>query len=247
MILNGDSDGDAFLAGLDKKTGETVWKTPRPNRVRSFSTPLFIEVNERPQMVLAGSKSVAGFDPHTGKQLWVADSPTDKFVATVAYADGVIFATGTSPNHTLVGIRPDGTGNVTKSHVLWTDTRGAAYVPSPLGFGKHVFVLSDAGIGTLLEAKTGKRVWSERLGGRLHHASPLLINDLDLLPGRRRADVRAEGRAPSSMWSRRTPSARSVTPRRPWRTGSCSSVRRDTCGASESEAHRPDAGTIESD
>jgi outer membrane protein assembly factor BamB len=177
MILNGDSDGDAFLAGLDKKTGETVWKTPRPNRVRSFSTPLYIKVNERPQMVLAGSQSVAGFDPHTGKQLWVADSQTDKFVATVAYADGVIFATGTSPNHTLVGIRPDGTGNVTKSHVLWADTRGASYVPSPVAVGKHVFVLSDAGIGTLLEAKTGKRFWSERLGGRLYHASPLLLND----------------------------------------------------------------------
>jgi outer membrane protein assembly factor BamB len=62
--------------------------------------------------------------------------------------------------------------------VLWSDTRGAAYVPSPLGFGKHFFVLSDAGIATLLEAKTGKVIWSERLGSRLHHASPLLINDL---------------------------------------------------------------------
>jgi len=178
MILNGDSDGDAFLAGLDKQTGETIWNTQRPNRVRSFSTPLFIKVGDQKQMVLAGSKSVAGFDPRTGKQVWVADSQTDKFVATVAFADGVVVATGTSPTHTIVGIRPEGTGNVTQSHVSWADTRGAAYVPSPVGFGKHVFVLSDAGIGTLLEAKTGKRVWSERLGSRLHHASPLVINDL---------------------------------------------------------------------
>jgi outer membrane protein assembly factor BamB len=178
MILNGDSDGDAFLAGLDKKTGEVVWKTPRPNRVRSFSTPLVVPISGKPQLILAGSKSVAGFDPHTGKQVWVADSPTDKFVATVAYADGVIFATGTSPTHTLAGIRPDGTGNVTKSHVLWTDTRGASYVPSPVAVGKNVFVLSDAGVGTMLAAKTGKRLWSERLGSRLHHASPLLVNGL---------------------------------------------------------------------
>ena len=156
MILNGDSDGDAFVAGLDKTTGEAVWTTPRPNRVRSFSTPLFITVNDKPQMVLAGSRSVAGFDPHTGKQVWVADSPTDKFVAAAAFADGVVFATGTSPKHTLVGIRPDGTGNVTKSHVLWTDTRGASYVPSPLGFGKYIFIVNDAGMATLLEAKTGK-------------------------------------------------------------------------------------------
>ncbi|HJZ56719.1 MAG TPA: PQQ-binding-like beta-propeller repeat protein [Gemmataceae bacterium] len=178
VIINGDSDGDAFLAGLDRKTGETRWKTERPNRTRSFSTPLFIEVSGKTQMVLAGSKSVAAFDPKTGKQEWVVDSATDKFAATAAFADGIVFATGTSPANTLVGIKPDGTGNLTKTHVLWSDTRGAAYVPSPLGFGKHFFVLSDNGIATLLEAKTGKVVWSERLGSRLHRASPLLINDL---------------------------------------------------------------------
>ena len=129
-------------------------------------------------MVLAGSKSVAAFDPRTGKQLWVADSATDKFVATVAFADGVIFATGTSPNETLVGVRPTGAGNVTRTHVLWSGKRGAAYVPSPLGFGKRFFVLSDTGIATLLEAATGKPIWSERLGSRLHHSSPLLVNNL---------------------------------------------------------------------
>lgn len=178
VIVNGDSDGDAFIAALDKKSGETKWKTARSNRTRSFSTPLFVEVSGKAQMVLAGSKSVAAFDPKTGKQNWVVDSSTDKFVATAAYTDGVVFATGTSPANTLVAIKPDGSGNVTKSHVLWSDTRGAAYVPSPLGFGKHFFVLADTGIATLLVAKTGKVVWSERLGSRLHHASPLLINDL---------------------------------------------------------------------
>lgn len=178
VIVNGDSDGDAFLAALDKKSGETKWKVERPNRVRSFSVPLFIEAKGKPQMVLAGSKSVAGFDPATGKQLWVADSTTDKFVATVAFTEGLIFATGTSPNSTLVALDPTGTGNITKTHTKWADTKTASYVPSPLAFGKHLFVLSDSGVATLLEAKTGKKIWSERLGSRLHHASPLLINGL---------------------------------------------------------------------
>ncbi len=178
VIVNGDSDGAAFLAALDKKTGETKWKVNRPNRVRSFSVPLFVTVKGKPQMVLAGSKSVAGFDPTTGKQLWVADSATDKFVATVAFTEGLVFATGTSPNNTLVALDPTGTGNVTGTHTKWSDTKTAAYVPSPLAFGDRLFVLSDAGIATLLEAKTGKKLWSERLGSRLHHASPLLVNDL---------------------------------------------------------------------
>jgi outer membrane protein assembly factor BamB len=178
VIVNGDSDGEAFVAALDKKTGETRWKIDRPNRTRSFSVPLFVEVKGKTQMVLAGSKSVAAFDPLTGKQLWVADSTTDKFVATVAYTEGLIFATGTSPNSTLAAIDPTGSGNVTKTHVKWADTKTAAYVPSPIAFGKHLFVLSDSGIATLLEAATGKTVWSERLGGRLYHASPLLVNGL---------------------------------------------------------------------
>ncbi|MCI0701813.1 MAG: PQQ-like beta-propeller repeat protein [Planctomycetia bacterium] len=178
VIINGDSDGDAFLAGLEKKTGETKWKTERPNRTRSFSVPLFIEVNKKTQMVLAGSKSVAAFDPGSGKQLWVADSATAKFVATAAFADGIVCATGTSPNKTLVGIDPTGSGNVTKTHVKWNDTKLGAYVPSPLSVGKHFFLVTDTGIATLLEAKTGKKIWSERLGSRLHHASPLLINGL---------------------------------------------------------------------
>jgi outer membrane protein assembly factor BamB len=178
VVVNGDSDGDAFLAALDKKTGETKWKVERPNRVRSFSVPLFVDVKGKTQMVLAGSKSVAGFEPTTGKQVWVADSATDKFVATVAFTEGLVFATGTSPNSTLVALDPTGNGNVTKTHARWSDTKIAAYVPSPLARGNRLFVLTDSGVATLLEAKTGKKIWSERLGSRLHHASPLLVNDL---------------------------------------------------------------------
>lgn len=176
VIVNGDSDGEAFLAAVDRRTGDPAWKVPRPNRVRSFSVPLFITVDGRTQMVLAGSKSIAAFDPATGRQIWVVDSPTLKFVATVAYTDGVVFATGTSPKQTLTAIDPTGTGNVTETHVLWSDHRGAAYVPSPLGFKGRFFVLADDGTASLREARTGNVLWSERLGSRLHHASPLLLN-----------------------------------------------------------------------
>jgi outer membrane protein assembly factor BamB len=177
LIVNGDSDGDAFLAALDKATGEPIWRTARPNKTRSFSVPVILTVNKKPQVVLAGSKSIAGYDPATGEQIWVADSPTDKFVATAVYADGLVIATGTSPVSTLAAIRPDGRGNVTKSHVAWTTPRGAAYVPSPLAVGKNVFVQADNGAATFLEARSGKAIWNESLG-RHHDASPLLVNGL---------------------------------------------------------------------
>jgi outer membrane protein assembly factor BamB len=176
LIVNGDSDGDAFLTALDKRTGAERWRVVRPNRTRSFSTPIFIDAAGRRQMVLSGSKSIASYDPASGRQYWVVDSTTDKFVATPAYADGIVFATGTSPNQNVVGIRPDGTGNVTATHVAWNDHRGAAYVPSPVAFDKCVFLVSDTGVANCFEARTGRPVWTERLGS-LHRASPLLINN----------------------------------------------------------------------
>lgn len=112
------------------------------------------------------------------KVAFTADAKAVVFVATVAYTEGLVFATGTSPVSTLVALDPTGTGNVTASHAKWSDAKTASYVPSPLARGDRLFVLSDTGIATLLEAKTGKKVWSERLGPRLYHASPLLINDL---------------------------------------------------------------------
>jgi hypothetical protein len=178
VVVNGDSDGEAFLAALDKSTGEVRWKIERPNHIRSFSVPIFIDVKGKPQMVLAGSKSITGYDPLTGKQLWVKDSETMKFVATVAFTEGLIFATGTSPVATLVAIDPTGSGNVTGTHVKWSESKAAAYVPSPLAFGKHLFVLSDNGTATFMLAKSGKKLWTERLGSRHHDASPLLVNGL---------------------------------------------------------------------
>lgn len=175
VIINGDSDGDAFLAGLDARTGEVRWRVARPNKVRSFSAPLFIDVGKRRLMVLAGSKSVAAYDPATGKQVWVVDTQTEKFVATVAHAGGVVLATGTSPKQTLIGIDPRGAGNVTKTHVLWSGGKVAAYVPSPVGVGSSFFVVTDAGVGSLLDATTGKPAWTHRLGSK-HIASPLLVN-----------------------------------------------------------------------
>jgi outer membrane protein assembly factor BamB len=174
IILNGDSDGDAFLAALDASTGATRWRIARPNKIRSFSVPIIVEVAGRPQLILAGSQSVVSHDPNTGKPFWHISTATQKYVATVAHADGVILASGTSPEPTLVGIDPTGKGDVTDSKILWSDPKGASYVPSPLAIGKHFLVVADNGLANWIEARSGKRVWTKRLG-RAHEASPLLI------------------------------------------------------------------------
>jgi outer membrane protein assembly factor BamB len=172
VILNCDQDAVAYIVALDKSTGEERWRADRPNRTRSYCTPLIVSAGGKKQLVLSGSKCVASYDPDTGKQLWMIDGPTEQFVASMVFLDNVLFLTAGFPTYHLLAIRPDGDGNVTDSHVLWHKTKGAGYVPSPVALGKWFFVVTDDGIVSCWEAKTGKREWMERLGNH-HSASPV--------------------------------------------------------------------------
>jgi outer membrane protein assembly factor BamB len=174
VIFNGDQDADAWIVALDQATGEERWRTDRPNKTRSYVPPVIFEAAGRPQMVLSGSKCVASYDPDTGKQIWIIDGPTEQFVASMVYAEGVFFITGGFPEWHVLGIKPDGQGNVTSSHILWRDAGKdiCSYVPSPVAWGPHFFIVSDVGNATCFDAKSGKRLWKEKLG-RHHSASPV--------------------------------------------------------------------------
>lgn len=172
VILNCDQDAVAYIVALDKATGEERWRADRPNRTRSYCTPLIVTAAGKHQLVLSGSKCVASYDPDTGKQLWIIAGPTEQFVASMVYLDDVLFLTAGFPTYHLLAIRPDGAGNVTNTHVLWHKTKGAGYVPSPVASGKWFFVVTDDGIASCWEAKTGTRQWMERLGNH-HSASPV--------------------------------------------------------------------------
>jgi hypothetical protein len=179
VILNGDQDAQAYIVALDKSTGVERWRADRPNRTRSYCTPVIFDLAGKKQLVLSGSKCVASYDPETGKQLWIIDGPTEQYVASLVQLDGLLFLTTGFPEFHLMGIRPDGSGNVTKSHVAWHHSNvgpsGASYVPSPIASDRFFYVVSDTGFLTCLDAKSGQKQWSERLG-RHHSASPVLID-----------------------------------------------------------------------
>jgi outer membrane protein assembly factor BamB len=181
LLINGDQDAEAFLVALDQRTGAERWRADRPSRIRSYCAPLLVDVAGKKQMVLSGGETVAGYDPDTGKQLWAIDGPTEQFVASPVHTQGVVFLTAGYPDFHNLGIRPDGRGNVTGTHVLWHEkrvpARKASYVPSPIAAGDHFFVVSDLGWARCLDAKTGKQRWMERLG-RHHSASPVSANGL---------------------------------------------------------------------
>ncbi|MDD4872058.1 MAG: PQQ-binding-like beta-propeller repeat protein [Kiritimatiellae bacterium] len=171
VIVNGDHDGDSYLVALSRADGKVLWKTPRDNHTRSYCAPLIRDMAGRPQMVLSGDKCVASYDPNTGKRIWVIDGPTEQFVASPVYheASGLVLITGGFPAHHILAIRPDGTGNVTQTHIVWRTIQGVAYVPSPIIEGDYFLVTSDAGMTHCFEARTGNLAWYERLG--VQHAS----------------------------------------------------------------------------
>jgi outer membrane protein assembly factor BamB len=178
VIVNGDHDGDSYIVALDRETGKTLWKTMRENHTRSYCVPIIRELAGRAQMVLTGDKCVASYDPNNGKRHWIIDGPTEQFVASPVYSEktGLIYITGGFPDHHILAIKPDGTGNVTQTHIVWRSIKGVSYVPSPIIAGDYFLVVSDQGFGTCFDASSGKILWQERLGE--HHASLVSANGL---------------------------------------------------------------------
>ncbi len=176
-IVNGDHDGDAYLVALDRDTGETVWKTPRENKTRSYCAPIIRTIDGREQMILSGSKCVASYDPRTGSRHWIIDGPTEQYVASLVYNGELLFMTAGFPEFHIMGIRPDGRGNVTDTHVVWHTQEGCSYVPSPIASrdGRYFLVVSDGGIASCFEAATGHRHWMERIGP--HYSASLVTAD----------------------------------------------------------------------
>jgi hypothetical protein len=185
VILNGDQDATAYIVALDKNTGEEKWRVDRPNKTRSYCTPILIEAPGKPgitQLVLSGSKCVTSYDADSGKLLWIINGPTEQYVASLVYLDDTLFLTTGFPQFHLMGIDPAGEGNITKSkYIRWhiphevNGPKGASYVPSPIASQGHFFVVSDRGYLSCLETRTGNRLWMEQLG-RHHHASPVVID-----------------------------------------------------------------------
>jgi len=182
VILNGDQDDKAaYLVALDKATGAEKWRTARPG-IRSYCPPVIFDVHGKPQMVFAGSNCTASYDPDTGKQIWIIEGPTEQFVASAVYKNDVLFMTYGFPKRGIIGINPDGAGNITKTHVLYNDSPGSGgYVPSPVAYGDYFFNVSDEGFGTCRDAKTGKLLWRERMG-RKYRASPIVAGDYLYFP-----------------------------------------------------------------
>lgn len=189
LILHFDGSDFQFVTAFDKNTGKTVWKTPRSvdfqdidpetgkpkidgDYRKSFSTPLIVDVQGKPVLISLGSMCLYAYEPETGKELWRAESPgSHSGSARPVAGHGLVF----SPigyTAEIWAVRPDGRGAVTNSHVAWRYERAAARRSSPLLVGDWLFDVGGDGVAACLDAKTGKELWKQRLGGNFS-ASPI--------------------------------------------------------------------------
>jgi len=165
------------VIALDKKTGKTRWRTWRRQPYdQAYSTPLVIRVGERDEVVSVGAYRAAAYEPASGKEIWRVGYPEGfSNVPRPVFAHGLVYITTGFQQPSLLAVRADGTGDVTKTHVAWTLTRGAPLTPSPIIVGDELYVLSDAGILTCVDAKSGTVIWQQRLGGD-YSASPVAVD-----------------------------------------------------------------------
>ena len=175
LIINCDGNGgDAYVVALDVKTGKTRWKTPRRQPAdQAYTTPLVISAGGRDQVVSVGAYRAVAYDPANGREIWrVAYDDGFSNVPRPVFGQGLVFIATGFQQPALIAVRPDGTGDVTRSHVAWTLRRGAPYTPSPILVGEQLFIVNDAGIATCVDARTGTIHWQQRLGGN-YSASPV--------------------------------------------------------------------------
>lgn len=180
LVFSCDGSSTQFVVALDAASGKVRWKTPRGTEAFkkfAFATPLAITVGEKRQIISQGAGLVGAYDPATGKEIWrVRYSDGYSVVPRPVFGQGLVFVCTGYDEPGLLAIRPDGQGDVTDSNVAWRRVRGGVPLnPSPLLVGEELYLISDLGVATCLEAKTGKVHWQERVGGA-YSASPLFAD-----------------------------------------------------------------------
>jgi outer membrane protein assembly factor BamB len=156
LLCDEDNGEKSFVVALDRRTGKEAWRAPRSVEV-SWATPVLVSAGGRDELVASGSQLVVAYDPATGRELWRMKGLESNAVTTPLVGDGVVVVSSGFPSKTSIAVAPGGSGDVTgSSRILWRYNKGSAYVPSPILYDGHVYLLTDKGLLTCLDARTGE-------------------------------------------------------------------------------------------
>ena len=185
LIFNVDGRDVQYVIALNKETGETAWKTNRSvdfsdvqvNQRKAYGTPFIIPRGNSNQMVSIGAKGVYSYDPENGKELWKAEHRGWSIAPRPVYGEGLVFTMIDRDRPEMWAINPNGSGDITETHIEWKETKRMPPRASPIIIKGLLFVVDRNGYISCIEAKTGKSIWQKRMKGRFS-ASPILANNL---------------------------------------------------------------------
>lgn len=189
LILTMDGVDVQYIAGLDKTTGKTIWKTDRSvawndeketdqmtrdgDKRKAHSTPLIVTVDGKPLMLTTGAKAAYGYDPRTGKELWRVRYEAWSASAMPVMTGGLAFLnSGFGGKTELLAVKLNGQGDITDTHIAWRTEKAVSKTPSPIVVDDLFYMISDNGMISCLEPQTGQEVWTQRIPGD-YAASPI--------------------------------------------------------------------------
>ena len=183
MFVAYDGFDKQYVTALNKNTGKTEWKhdrninygTDNGDRMKAYSTALYIEHKDRKQFISPSAVETISYEVETGKELWRVKHGGMNAAIRPAYRHGLVYIFGGSGRTAMVAVKPDGSGDVTSTHIVYGLGRGVPKRPGPVMFGDYMFMLNDDGIANCVDAKTGEVKWQQRMEGS-YRASPILAD-----------------------------------------------------------------------
>lgn len=155
VIIQRDSTGenDSYIAAFDKKTGKEMWHAQRKVQV-SWSTPLLVRNGDRTELITSANESIIAYDPATGKELWRSQGLESNAIPSPVAGHGMVYLSAGYPAKRVYAIRTGAGGDLER--VAWKYEKGTAYVPSPILYGDYLYLMTDRGLVTAIDAKTGE-------------------------------------------------------------------------------------------
>jgi outer membrane protein assembly factor BamB len=184
VIVQADIQKNSFLAAFRLNDGKQVWKTMR-DEIPSWGTPTIYEDRLRPELITHATRFIRGYDPVTGKELWRLSGNSEITAPTPIVANGLIYVTnGYRGIQPIYAIRPGASGDISlkegqekSDQIAWSSKRGGPYTPTPLVYGDLLYIVSNNGVLSAYEAKSGERLYQQRVGKGGSYSASLVAAD----------------------------------------------------------------------
>ena len=165
LLLLCDHASKSYLLSVDKRTGKEKWRADRGTNKMSYSTPLVVPGPNGPEVIINSSERVDAYNARTGEPLWYFGG-TNRFpVPSPLFHDGVIYMSRGYRSSPYMAVKPGGKGDISKSHIVWENATGGPYISSLVYDNGLVYMATDVGAVTVVDARDGSRVWQQRIDG----------------------------------------------------------------------------------